>query len=179
MIPLVLIGGGLLAVGLRVALRGGSPVERAVRNPDDDAGTAMSEADALARVITSEAGTKSLAERVAVGWAVRNSAAKSKKTIIGLVCTPTCGRQWGGVRKFSSRQPATAANLKLAAQILAAPKSADPTKGATHFFEPREQDRLVAQGLPGYRFNSAQLRQRWLSQGSKPRGAVGAFEFFA
>ncbi len=62
--------------------------------------------------------------------------------------------------------------------MLAAPESADPTGGAYAFFEPRVQDRLVAEGRPGYRYTSAELREKWQREGQRPKGAVGAFEFY-
>lgn len=137
------------------------------------------EAEALARVITSEAGSPRYSdeERRRIAWTVRNRARRRGVTIARLVCSP-CGPQ-GKARPFASSQGATLASLKLAREVLAAPASADPTGGALAFFEPRVQDALVAQGRPGYRFSSADLRQRWQHDGQQPKGAVGAFEFWA
>jgi len=139
---------------------------------------AADDVEALARVITSEADRYSLAERRAIAWTVRNRARKRRKTITELVCTPTCGSQGPG-RPFSSARPATSANLILAREVLAAPQSDDPTVGALAYFEPAVQDRLVAQGRPGYRFDSSALRRRWEGQGQQQLATVGAFEFWA
>lgn len=146
--------------------------------PPATAHRAKDEADALARVITSEADRYSLAERRAIAWTVRNRARKRSTTIVKLVCSPTCGPQ-GPARPFSSARPATAVNLALAHEVLAAPQNDDPTHGALAFFEPAVQDRLVAQGRPGYRYTSAELRAKWQREGQQTKGAVGAFEFFA
>src|SRR5581483_11739716 len=104
----------------------------------------ISDTEALARVITSEANGYSEAERVAIAWAVRNRAHKRGVWIAKLVCTPSCGPCCEG-RPFSSAREATAANLELAKRVLAEPQMDDPTHGATAFFEPRVQDKLVAE----------------------------------
>ena len=144
------------------------------RNRDD----ALDESEALARVITSEANGYTEAERTAIAWTVRNRARKRGVTIARLVCSPNCGPCCNG-RPFSSAREATATNRELARRVLAAPLSADPTYGATAFFEPRVQDKLVAEKRAGYRFTSDQLRERWRHEGQQQRGAVGAFEFWA
>jgi hypothetical protein len=136
------------------------------------------EAEALARVITSEAGSTHYSddERRMIAWTVRNRARRRGTTIARLVCSP-CGAQ-GKDRPFSSARPATASSRVIARQVLEAPQANDPTSGATAFFEPHVQDLLVAQGRPGYRFTSAELRERWQRGGQQPKGAIGAFEFW-
>jgi hypothetical protein len=138
----------------------------------------ISEVEALARVVTSEADGYSEHERTAIAWAVRNRARKRGVSIAKLVCSPTCGPCCQG-RPFSSAREATATNRQLARRVLAAPQSSDPTSGATAFFEPRVQDKLVAAHRPGYRFTSSELRQHWRREGQAPRVTVGAFEFWA
>lgn len=146
------------------------------RSPDEDG--ARDEVDALARVITSEADGYSEVERTAIAWCVRNRARKRGTSIAKLVCTPTCGPCCHG-RPFSSARPSTVVNRELAVRVLGAPQSADPTGGATSFFEPRVQDKLVAAHREGYRFTSAQLRERWIRDGQRARTTVGAFELWA
>jgi hypothetical protein len=138
----------------------------------------IDDGEALARVITSEANGYSEAERTAIAWAVRNRARKRGVSVAKLVCSPTCGPCCIG-RPFSSAREATAVNRELARRVLTAPESADPTHRATAFFEPRVQDKLVAEKRAGYRFSSDQLRQRWRREGQQQRGTVGAFEFWA
>ena len=138
----------------------------------------VDEVEALARVITSEANGYTEAERTAIAWTVRNRAAKRRVSIAKLVCTPTCGPCCDG-RPFSSAREATATNRELARRVLAVPAAADPTHGATAFFEPRVQDRLVEEKRAGYRFTSTELRQRWRHEGQVQRGTVGAFEFWS
>lgn len=139
----------------------------------------IGEVEALARVIASEAGGRSysLAEQRAIAWAVRNRARHRRVTIARLVCSPECGPCCRG-RPFSSRLAATVASRALAAEVLAAPASDDPTGGALAFFEPAVQDALVSAGRPGYRFTSSALRERWEKDGQRPLGAVGKFEFY-
>jgi spore germination cell wall hydrolase CwlJ-like protein len=146
------------------------------RKPRGD--VAHDDVDALARVITSEADRYSEVERTAIAWAVRNRARKRGASIAKVVCSPTCGPCCHG-RPFSSARPATAVNRELAERVLAAPQSDDPTGGATSFFEPRVQDKLVAAGHEGYRFTSVQLRDKWKREGQSTRATVGAFEFWA
>jgi len=168
MFPLIVVGVGMMSAGVFMRRREGEGGALLTRSD---------EVASLARVLTSEAGSGPVAERTAIGWAVRNRARKAKKTITALVCTP-CGPQGPG-RPFSSRQAPTQVNLQLAEQIIAAPQSADPTSGATSFFEPKQQDLLVAKGLPGYKRTAAAVRAKWIAEGAKPKGSVGRFEFFA
>jgi hypothetical protein len=141
-------------------------------------GVSLDDCEALARVITSEANGYSETERIAIAWTVRNRASKRGVSIAKLVCSPTCGPCCNG-RPFSSAREATVANRALARRVRSLPQSADPTHGATAFFEPRVQDQLVAEKRAGYRFTSDQLRQRWRRDGQQPRGTVGVFEFWA
>jgi hypothetical protein len=62
--------------------------------------------------------------------------------------------------------------------ILSMPAEADPTRGATSFIEPELQDKLVAQGVAGYRLTYVQVRDRWMKGGQRPMGRVGRFEFW-
>ena len=150
------------------------------RSPDTEPHeVAIGDVEALGRVIASEAGERfaTLAEQRAIAWTTRNRAHKRGVSIARLVCAPSCGPCCKG-RPFSSRQPATEATRALAAAVLAAPPSDDPTGGALAFFEPKLQDQLVAQGHPGYRRTAAALRQKWRAEGQVPRGQVGRFEFW-
>jgi hypothetical protein len=133
------------------------------------------EAEALARVIRSEAGTRPLIERVHVAWAARNLAAERKQTIARMACSP-CGRQQRG-RPVSSRQPARDADRELARHILAASPLTDPTGGATHFVNPALQDKLAREGHPGYRSRPyAQVRKVWsASYGWEPYYRLGPY----
>lgn len=135
----------------------------------------LDDAVALGRVITSEIGSGTPAERDAVAWIARNRARARKVSIAKLVCTPDCGPCCKG-RPFSSRREAAARDLGLAIRVLAAPQSADPTGGATSFFEPVLQDRWVAEGRPGYNFSAAQVRERWRADGLVPVAIIGRLE---
>ena len=147
------------------------------RRRDANVAVVDGEAEALARVITSEANGYTERERTAIAWAVRNRARKRDVSIAQLVCTPTCGPCCQG-RPFSSARAATDENRVLARRILAAPQWEDPSHGATAFFEPRVQDRLVAQGHAGYRFTSNDLRDKWRRDGQRQIATVGEFEFW-
>lgn len=140
---------------------------------------AIGEIEALGRVVASEAGRGyTLDEQRAIAWATRNRAQKRRVSIARLVCSPSCGPCCKG-RPFSSRLAATAQTRAIAADVLAAPQSADPTEGAIAFFEPAMQDRFVAEGRPGYRRTAEALRQKWRAEGQRPLGAMGRFEFWA
>jgi hypothetical protein len=109
----------------------------------------IGEVEALARVIRSEAGTSPLRERLHVAWATRNLASARGQSIAQMVCSP-CGRQRRG-RPVSSRHAGTAADRRLASEVLAAPPLLDATGGATHFINPALQDALARRAAPGYR----------------------------
>jgi hypothetical protein len=121
--------------------------------------TETDETRALGRVIHSEAGSQTLAERVAVAWVARNRAAAQGTTVAKLMCSP-CGRQ-GKARPMSTKLAPREEDLQIARQVLAAPRSADPTGGADHAFEPVLQDKLHAAGRPGYTKSAADVRARW------------------
>ena len=147
----------------------------------DDGGPPLvipDDVEALARVITSEIGNGTIAERVAIGWIARNLAREQRgsSSVARLVCSP-CGESSGNARPFSTRQPATASNRELAAMILASPQSQDPTQGATHCFEPGLQDRLHADGRPGHRLDARGVRYCWL-RGLDYFGSVGRWDLF-
>jgi hypothetical protein len=151
----------------------------AIEPPAPSAPASLEDRDvvALARTITSEAGDGTVAEREMVGWVARNRARAARVSIDKLVCSPACGPCCQG-RPFSSARSAEARDVGLALQILALPVSADPTGGATAFMEPALQDRLVAQGRPGYRYTAAEIRERWRKDGLVPVATVGRFETF-
>ncbi|MCC6997105.1 MAG: hypothetical protein IT370_21000 [Deltaproteobacteria bacterium] len=143
---------------------------------DGPAFAEMDERTALARVIRSEAGSHTAAEQRAVAWVVRNRAKKRGMSIARLVCYPTCGPQ-GKARPFSSRVAPRAAELALAAEVLAQHPAEDPTGGAWDAFEPALQDQLVREGRPGYRKTAAEVRRDW-TRHSDFYGRVGHWELF-
>jgi hypothetical protein len=166
--PWALLGFGVLALVV---------VARKRQAPSDGV-TVSDEAEALGRVISSEAASYSEAERTAIAWVVRNRARKRSVTIARLVCWPTCGPCCTG-RPFSSARAATSTDLALARRVLAAPASEDPTRGATAFFEPKVQDWLVAHRREGYHLTSNELRDKWQREGQRSLGSVGKFELWA
>jgi hypothetical protein len=148
----------------------------------DDGGPPLflpDEVEALARVITSEAGNGPLGERMALAWIARNRARARRPaiSIARLVCSP-CGESSGNARPFSTRMPATPQNRELAALILASPQSEDPTQGATSCFEPGLQDRLHAAGKPGHKLDARGIRYCWLRSGLDYYGSVGRWDLF-
>jgi hypothetical protein len=183
---LALVGGAVVAGILLLRRRQDPTAAAAAAAPGGgtDGPQAADDVDALGRVITSEADRYSERERRAIGWTVRNRARRRGVSIARLVCYPSCGAQ-GPIgkgypaRPFSTARAATAKNLALAREILAAPQSDDPTGGALAFFEPKVQDLLVQQGRPGYRLTANDVREKWIREGQQQRGTVGAFEFFA
>lgn len=119
-----------------------------------------SDVEALARVIQSEIGHGSTKQQRHIAWTARNLANERGETIAAMVCAP-CGPQKRG-RPLSSRQTPTAAQRKLARSVVEAAQGRDPTGGATHFLNPRLQDRLAKSKRPGYRGNGYnKVRRRW------------------
>lgn len=120
----------------------------------------VSESEALARVIRSEIGQGSDKQKRHVAWAVRNLANSQHRSIAEMACSP-CGPQERG-RPVASGQPALDSDRKLARQVLARKLTRDPTGGATHFINPKLQDKLARRGVRGYRGNSYRVvRRRW------------------
>ena len=136
----------------------------------------LTEAEALGRVITSEANSHTLAERSAVGWAVRNRAQRRKTTIAKMMCTPECGPCCKG-RPFSSARPTTDENLSLARYILAAPQSDDPILGASAILEPALQDKLHADGRTDHK-TADEVRKKWAAGGQRYIATVGRWELW-
>lgn len=146
--------------------------------PSESAESAEVETDevrALGRVIHSEAGNQSLAEKVAVAWVARNRARRKETTIAKLACSP-CGRGGRG-RPFSTRLPPRPADLAIAAEVLGAPLDVDPTRGADAAFEPQLQDQLVAEGRAGYNKTADQVRASWGRERDN-YGTVGRWELY-
>lgn len=106
--------------------------------------------EVLGRVIHSEIGSGTREQKVAVAWVARNLALSKGKSIWQLLCNP-CGREEGYRRPMSTRQPADEDDLAIAAEVLAAPPSADPTGGATHHVDPTVR-------------NYPEIRKRWIEQ---------------
>lgn len=154
------------------------------------------ETEALARVIASEAGSGTAAEQAAIGWTVRN---RFRGKSIYAKEFPW-REQKGDDPPFSSARPASDSHRKLAANIIEADQSADPTGGATSFFEPRMQDAFAKAGamaragetgsrvidgvkisditrFKAYRKSAEDIRRSW-SNGSAEYATAGRFEFW-
>lgn len=130
----------------------------------------------LARVIVSEAGTKSRDVQAAIAWAVVNESARKGMSIFQRT---TLTRDRGQTGKFGSqyhpitqdnRYVSTAkdpaqAHMSLAREI-ADGKITDPTDGATQFFEPALHDQLHAAGRPGYEKTAAEVLASWTKKGT-------------
>ena len=120
-----------------------------------------SDSDCLARVIRSEIGVGTPKQRLHVAWAARNLAAEKGLSLAKLACSPV-GPQ-GRSRPLSSIQPATPSDSRVARKVLALPSKRDPTRGATHFINPRLQNKFARTGTrPGYKGRSyRKIRRRW------------------
>lgn len=121
----------------------------------------ISDSDCLARVIRSEIGVGTPKQRLHVAWAARNLAAEKGVSLSQLACSPV-GPQ-GRSRPLSSIQPATESDLRVARKVLALSTKRDPTRGATHFINPRLQNKFARTGKrPGYKGRSyRKIRRRW------------------
>lgn len=172
--------GVLSAWALRDSLSFGPDVPGQGHQPRE---SEITDEGALARVIASEVGghaldgnAYTLAEKVAVAWAVRNRAHARRVSIAHLVCSPTCGPQFH--RTFSSARPATAESRSIARVVLDAQQSADPTHGAHAFMEPDQVDRLYLDGARGYGTDANGIRARWRADHLRQYGTVGHIELW-
>ena len=146
----------LVAAVLAAAIYTGRTVTRA-----PDAPRPIDEVEALARVIRSEAGIEPMTYRLHVAWATRNLAAERGQTILKMACSP-CGEQ-NARRPVSTRIAPTDSDRVLAKHVLEMPRSLDPTGGASHYINPRLQDRLARSGRRGYRGRPYRVvRRRWI-----------------
>jgi hypothetical protein len=103
--------------------------------------------EALARIIASEAGTMSRAIKLTVAWIARNRSLLIKRPMLDMAAPQGSYGPITEKRPMSSSQPATDETRAIAAEVLAAPQSQDPTPGATHGFDTALQDTLAAQGI--------------------------------
>jgi hypothetical protein len=135
----------------------------------------VTEREALARIIRSEAGSHTVDEKIAVAWVARNRARKKAISIARMVCSPTCGPGGGG-RPMSSRLAPRQNDYALADVVLAASPSDDPTHGAWDAFEPKLQDQL--RGKDGRHWlSAAEVRKSWLKSNDY-YGTVGRWELY-
>lgn len=112
-----------------------------------DRGEAFTDADheALARAITSSCPQGSIEEKQAVGWVCRNRAARTGKTILGMIAPDGYGPRNGQERDFVSTEKDPDDISKMVAKaVLAQADEDDPTEGAIDFWNPDQQDQVKA-----------------------------------
>jgi hypothetical protein len=160
-LPLLLIGGGVGAIAAVIASGfgegepapplelpdlGTGAISTVPDAPPPVAGTALDpdEVEALARVIASEAGGGTRAEKLAIGWTERNRALALGRSLYAIFFP--WREQKGANPPASSARPATDDTRSVAREVLSAPQAQDPTQGATAFFEPKLQDILFKAG---------------------------------
>lgn len=128
------------------------------------------EAEALARVIASEAGDRGPEAQTRIAWVARNRAAAQRTTTPELVSMP-CGRAAGDRRPFATNVSPTLEHRELANLVLATGDAEDPTEGATHVLDPARQDRRFAAGKA--KRDAATTRRSWLAALDYYGGAFG------
>ena len=130
---------------------------------------------AISRTIASEAGGRGYtdAERVAIGWVVRNHYYSHKRSVFS--GQGSAHPQKGGYA--SSALNPTAESDRCAARCYDG-STVDPTGGAVSFFEPKLQDALFAKGK--VRFDAQGIRARWSSPENRMElyAVIGSWEFY-
>jgi spore germination cell wall hydrolase CwlJ-like protein len=128
-------------------------------NPED--------AEALARVIASEAGGEPQAIQTAVAFATRNAARKLGTSVTMLVKTPgnTYGPQSRGSYASTARAP-NAAHRALAKRILSGAVP-DNSQGAVQYDSPKAQRALLAKKAKGYKDTPEQVAARRRKAGKR------------
>jgi len=138
----------------------------------------------LGRSLKSEHGRQPESVRIWVAWAIRNNADRRKTTIFNKLTrsrnSNTSGkfaRQRTDSRFAATNQAPRFTDIAVAADVLVAPKSTDPTRGATNFFSPRAQDALFRRAQAGdpavkgrITRDAAAQRRKWLNDGLLSRG---------
>jgi len=150
---------------------------------------------ALARALRSEHGSASPEVRTWVAWAIKNATGADANVFRKLTRSgnpETSGffaRQITDARYAATNQAPYASDVEIAIAVLRAPKTSDPTNGATNFFSPNLQDTLFRKAQAGdpkfakIKSDAAGLRARWAASGLASRGAPpsappGEVEFF-
>lgn len=129
----------------------------------------------LARMASSEHGNDPDEYIRAICWAVRNSAGYQPN---GVAITVKVTRRSGSVLSGFYGDQATKPiayvstmfdprerHVRIAREVLALPKSADPTLGATNFYSPKAQDALHARDPKVWTKNAAQVDVDWRKTG--------------
>lgn len=113
---------------------------------------------ALARCLASEHGQDPDVYLQAVGWAVRNKATERGVMVIQLLTdgAGTAGdgmygeqKSAAGTKYASTKVDPSNRHARVAAEVILADPSTDPTGGATHFYSPAAQDSLAAKAAAG------------------------------
>lgn len=142
----------------------------------------------LARAVASEAGSEPSEIKRAIAFAIRNEATRRGMTLFSVTTLTRqrgpsyrYGRQYhpssGDSRYVSTAQDPGHEDLEIASKILSEPGFGDPIMGSSRFFQPEVQDRLFAQGKPGYRKDSTMLLESWGSEGWQAVVSVGSWMF--
>jgi hypothetical protein len=177
----------VLVIILAVLLYGGTPVavrrvrEGGIVGPSTAVGPdglidVLIEEYVMARVIASEAGGRPRDEKIAKGWVLRNDARKLGWSIVRTATfrsSPTArgklGQQAaGGGRYATSKDPRTD-DLEVARLVLSG-AVADPTSGATKFFDART-------GQKGA-LSLAAVTERWGAEGYVRYQVPGVSTYF-
>jgi hypothetical protein len=123
-----------------------------------DAAGMDANAYALARCLASEHGQDADPYLVAVAWAVRNKATERGVMVIQLLTdgAGTAGdgmfgeqKAAAGTKYASTKVDPSDRHARVAATVISADPSDDPTGGATHFYSPKAQDALAAKAAAG------------------------------
>jgi hypothetical protein len=115
--------------------------------------------EALGRILASEAGSASRELKRVVGWIARNRSQFLQRPMFDMAAPQGRFGPISDKRPLSSAKRATAETRAIAAEVLAAPQSQDPTPGATHGFDTALQDSLAAQGIKSN--SAAGVMQIW------------------
>jgi len=150
-VPTLLGGAGIVAVRRRKRLQSVTSVSHRPKSTYwQHARIAQDRRDihieALARMISSEAGTQPDDIKLLVGWIARNRSISIRRSMAEMGAP---NGAWGPItdkRPFSTSQPATNETRTLAREILDSPQRLDPSGGATHGFNRVLQDELARRG---------------------------------
>lgn len=142
---------------------------------NDTGGPSPGDIEGMARALESEAPARRYTpeERIGIAWCAINWSNRTRQRIAAIMLPPHHQKgHW-----CSTIESPTEGSLTLAQDVFNG-KYADPTSGATSFFEPAVQDTAAKTGAAGVTRTAEEIRSKWKSEGLILTTIIGRWEFY-